>query len=391
MEESKTKQCSTCKKIHEISDFIGVKGNETKTCKHCREQNKKNDANRDKTHRNAVARKNDAKPERKLVKKIWNENNHEKVALKSMNYRQRKIAKVGIIEYLKQNAEMAKKWRDNNPDKMIQANENKKNNRKQNYNTYKRTANLKQLDFSISFEEYLLLTEKECYYCSVIQNNGFNGIDRKDQTLGYEVNNCVACCKMCNYIKGSLSEQTFLKRITNILSHNNIICGKFYPNSFSNHKKTSYNGYKSRANKKQIDFEINETEFHNIISNPCYLCGKKNSETHSNGIDRIDNSIGYIISNLQTCCGECNYMKKDYHIDEFMNKLKMIYDNKKMDISIENETCENIIGRSNKKSKIQIAEEREFRKQNQQNNLINKYNNEEYKKMRSLELAKNRE
>ena len=76
MEESKTKQCSTCKKIYEITDFIGVKGNETKTCKHCREQNKKNDANRDKTHRNEVARKNDSKPERKLVKKTWNENNH---------------------------------------------------------------------------------------------------------------------------------------------------------------------------------------------------------------------------------------------------------------------------------------------------------------------------
>jgi hypothetical protein len=391
MEESKTKQCSTCKKIYEITDFIGVKGNETKTCKHCREQNKKNDANRDKTHRNEVARKNDSKPERKLVKKTWNENNHEKVALKSMNYRQRKIAKVGITEYLKQNAEMAKKWRENNPDKMIEANEHKKTDKKQNYNIYKRTANLKQLDFSISFEEYLLLTEKECYYCNMIQQSGFNGIDRKDQTLGYELNNCVSCCKMCNYIKGSLYEQTFLKRITHILSHNNIICGQFYPNSFSNHKATSYNGYKSRANKKQIDFEINETEFHNIISNPCYLCGKKNSETHSNGIDRIDNSIGYIISNLQTCCGECNYMKKDYNIDDFMNKLKMIYDNKKVDTSIENETCENIIGRSNKKSKIQIAEEREFRKQNQQNKLIDKYNDEEYKKMRALELAKNRE
>jgi len=101
MEESVLKKCTTCSKEYELSHFMGMKHQITKTCIKCRETNKINDAKRDNTHRNEVARKNESKPERKQVKQAWNEVNHDKVVLKSMNYRQRKIEDIGIDQYLK--------------------------------------------------------------------------------------------------------------------------------------------------------------------------------------------------------------------------------------------------------------------------------------------------
>jgi hypothetical protein len=393
MDELQTKECSTCKKSYELSCFIGFKGQQTKGCNTCREKWKINDKNRDKEHRNKVARKNDAKPERIAVKKLWNEQNHDKVALKSMNYRQRKIESVGIDEYLKQNAANAKKWRDNHPDKMKEINENKKADKVQNYKVYQHSANLKQLEFTLTFEDYVSLSEMPCYYCGIIEERGFNGIDRTDQTVGYLLSNCVSCCQMCNYIKGSLSEQTFIKRAIHIMTNKHIANGQLYAECFSNHKRTSYSGYKERALKKQFDFTITEDEFHNITANSCYLCGKQNSELHSNGLDRIDSNKGYTLDNLQSCCGECNYMKKNYDMDEFMNKLTLIYEKHKFYLftEIENTIVETCIGRSTKKSKTQIAEESKLRKQKSRSQLIQKYNDEEYKQNRAKELAKNRE
>jgi hypothetical protein len=387
MDELQTKECTSCNKIYELSYFIGVKGQPTKGCSACREKNKINDAKRDKEHRNKVARKNEAKPERIAVKKLWNEQNHDKVALKTMNYRQRKIANVGIDEYLKQNAIVAKNWRNNNPDKVKETNENKQADKVQHYKTYQRSANLKQLEFTLTFDDYVSLSEMPCYYCGIIEARGFNGIDRKHQTAGYLLNNCVSCCQMCNYIKGSLSEQTFIKRAIHIVD------GQLYAECFSNHKRTPYDGYKERALKKKFDFTITEDDFHNITSKSCYLCGKQNSELHSNGLDRVDSSKGYTLDNLQSCCGECNYMKKNYNVDEFMNKLTLIYEKHKSYLftEIENTIVETCIGRSTKKSKTQIAEEATLRKQKGRSQLIQKYNDEEYKQNRAKELAKNRE
>ncbi len=108
------KGCTTCFNILPMEQFIGVNPPhaETLTCKTCRENNQYHDLNRDKDHRNEIARKNDSKPERVEVKKQWKEDNYEKVVEYWMNSRQHKIERVGIEEYLKDNAENAQNWRD---------------------------------------------------------------------------------------------------------------------------------------------------------------------------------------------------------------------------------------------------------------------------------------
>jgi hypothetical protein len=422
-----SKYCTTCCRDLSFDKFIGTKIAETRTCNDCRENNKKQDAKRDKEHRNAIARKNDAKPERKEVKKEWNENNYEKVALKTINYRQRQMEE-NQEGYLIHNAEMAKKWRENNPEKMIEANENKKNSKEINYSNYKRNANMKNLDFSINYDEYCNIVTKECYYCGIIQERGFNGIDRKDQTKGYILDNCSSCCKMCNYMKGSTSDEVFIKRVEHILTFQGKIDENLYPECFANHKSSLYCQYRNRAIKKQLDFLLTPEDYNVIIKKECYMCGKKTDQHHQNGIDRMDNTKGYTLENVNACCCECNFVKKDYLYEELINKMVLIYAknrDKPEKINTENENNDSVktellektmifneiiknnttisppknklnennrhmVPNKNKKTKEEIKEANRLYKQKQREKMKEKYGNEEYKKKRAQEIADSR-
>jgi len=106
-----------------------------------------------------------------------------------------------------------------------------------------------------------------------------------------------------------------------------------------------------RANNKNLLFEINESRFDELQRQDCYICGKVSSDIHTNGIDRIDNSLGYIESNIATCCGECNIMKRHYSLTEMMDKCILIvcYENTK------NTECELVEAEANVQLKIDYS------------------------------------
>ena len=77
-----------------------------------------------------------------------------------------------------------------------------------NYSSYRKRSNerFSNDEVFITEEEFKTLSEQECYYCG---KEGPNGIDRVDNTRGYKKDNCVPCCKHCNYVKGDLSKSDF--------------------------------------------------------------------------------------------------------------------------------------------------------------------------------------
>ena len=91
---------------------------------------------------------------------------------------------------------------------------------------YKCGAKKRKLEFNITFEEFFLLSQKECYYCgqepksiSKISTNGefiYNGIDRMDNTKGYVKDNIKPCCGICNQMKMDMSLEIFLKKVIQI-------------------------------------------------------------------------------------------------------------------------------------------------------------------------------
>jgi len=398
------KQCTVCCKDCPPEMFEGVRGT-TLTCKTCRDANKRADEKRDAEHVNELARKNAQKPERKAVKKAWQEKNYESVAMYCLNHRQKQIEN-DLDGYHAHNAEVMQAWRDKNPDKVLAANQKRCENIEYAYANYKRTAELKQLDFELSEEEFNKLVKTECNYCGIMQEKGFNGIDRIDSTVGYIASNCVSCCTMCNFMKGCMDKYVFLNRIEHILTYNKFVEANLYPLQFREYYKShiaKYQIYMNSAKIKNLKFELTEEVFHTITSKNCYICGKKNTEKHQNGLDRIDSNEGYIESNVHPCCGNCNYMKNNYTYKEFIDKCMLIYNHNKIenvvienqvieDEIVENEVVQEIrhIVKGNKLSSEERKEKNRLYKKRQRERLVAKYGDEEYKRMRAKEIAEHR-
>ena len=323
-QDSETRLCNSCDKVQPLDEFVGTKNKGfVKSCKTCRETWKRNDANRDKEHRNALAREAEKKPERIAVKKAWEAANPEKVEQKTKKCRAKRAAK-DIDGYLQHNANVMKNWRDRNPEKMEEANRKRRESLEAHYKICRRSARTKKLEFTYSEEEFKTLVEMPCYYCDTMDEKGFNGIDRMNQSVGYIQSNGVSCCAMCNWLKGSLDSATFIKRTKHIYSFKNGSSDERFPECFPDAKCVSYASYKSRAEKKDLEFAITNADYKSIIQEDCYLCGKQTTETNINGVDRVDNTVGYTVANCKACCKECNHMKNNYGLDELFAKIERI-------------------------------------------------------------------
>lgn len=82
------------------------------------------------------------------------------------------------------------------------------------YRAYKVGSSKRGLEFSLSQEQFKSLTQQDCHYCGTVpktlastgSHNShyyYNGIDRKDNSLGYILSNCLPCCETCNKAKGT--------------------------------------------------------------------------------------------------------------------------------------------------------------------------------------------
>lgn len=98
------------------------------------------------------------------------------------------------------------------------------------YGRYKKSAEKRGLSFNLTKEQFRELTNKNCYYCGGTPNqvifkrdaNGvytYNGIDRVNNEIGYEIENCVSCCKHCNIMKNSFNKDEFKNHIIKIYNH----------------------------------------------------------------------------------------------------------------------------------------------------------------------------
>jgi hypothetical protein len=96
--------------------------------------------------------------------------------------------------------------------------------------------------------------------------------------------------------------------------------------------------YKGNAKKRNLEFQLSLEEFRKFIFDKCNYCGseptlstfvssqknRRNKEIICNGIDRMDNSIGYMINNCITCCSICNGAKSNLSYEEFQNWIRKL-------------------------------------------------------------------
>jgi hypothetical protein len=104
--------------------------------------------------------------------------------------------------------------------------------------------------------------------------------------------------------------------------------------------KHLYGLYKVQANKRGLSFSLSIEEFEELIQQPCHYCGaepfqiciRRTKQYQSipyiyNGVDRVDNSIGYEMGNCTPCCGICNRVKNDTTVEDFILRVDNIYNN----------------------------------------------------------------
>lgn len=92
--------------------------------------------------------------------------------------------------------------------------------------SYIQGARNRNIAFELSKGQFESLVSMACYYCAYYNENEVIGIDRLNSKKHYTLDNCVACCKMCNFMKGTLSRNTFIlqaHKIANKFPVNEII------------------------------------------------------------------------------------------------------------------------------------------------------------------------
>jgi len=109
--------------------------------------------------------------------------------------------------------------------------------------------------------------------------------------------------------------------------------------------KRAYSEVKRRASKRKIHFDLTYDQWKFFSIRHCFYCGAAPGNTKNryktlrlkkgdlviptNGIDRINSSIGYTFTNSLPCCTKCNFMKHTESMTEFLLRVKKIYENQK--------------------------------------------------------------
>lgn len=89
-----------------------------------------------------------------------------------------------------------------------------------------------------------------------------------------------------------------------------------------------YKSYEKHAIERGYCFDIDIDFFVGITSGDCYYCGSQPSKTIKgrrsrssytyNGVDRVDNNIGYVEENCTSCCTTCNIAKSTQSKEDFL-------------------------------------------------------------------------
>ena len=98
--------------------------------------------------------------------------------------------------------------------------------------------------------------------------------------------------------------------------------------------RSLYNAYQQRARKSGLVFELSIEDFQRITSEPCFYTGRlpekearnrAGSERYLyNGVDRVDNSIGYVLGNCVACCYDANMAKHTQTFDGFVKMCHQV-------------------------------------------------------------------
>jgi hypothetical protein len=110
------------------------------------------------------------------------------------------------------------------------------------YNRVKANSRTGKKDFNLTKEQFYVLATSNCFYCNeppslkchpTVKKGGrkgkavinydryhlYNGIDRIDNRKGYDLENVVSCCWVCNISKRTMSVKSFYAWVCRAYHH----------------------------------------------------------------------------------------------------------------------------------------------------------------------------
>jgi hypothetical protein len=121
-------------------------------------------------------------------------------------------------------------------------------------------------------------------------------------------------------------------------------CGAAHHRQFDDRSLPAFNNmyrnvYLGPAHKRGLVFELTLEQFKALTVQNCFYCGEPPAERHvktgtrpnvrtstcyANGVDRVDNSVGYVAKNVVPCCSKCNHAKHTMGQAEFLALARSI-------------------------------------------------------------------
>lgn len=97
-----------------------------------------------------------------------------------------------------------------------------------------------------------------------------------------------------------------------------------------------YDNYKHSAKRRSLPWLLTVEEAKKLFTSNCYYCGVEPKQVYTrkwstgnytyNGIDRLDNHMGYLVENCVSCCGCCNVAKHMMPKQEFLDWIEKVYE-----------------------------------------------------------------
>ena len=93
------------------------------------------------------------------------------------------------------------------------------------------------------------------------------------------------------------------------------------------------------AKRRKLKFDIGFDPFIKLLQRDCCYCGsppstiqknpRGNGDFVYNGLDRVNNDLGYTVDNVVPCCNVCNRAKGAMGIGEFSSWVEQAYNHMK--------------------------------------------------------------
>jgi len=96
---------------------------------------------------------------------------------------------------------------------------------------------------------------------------------------------------------------------------------KKYKNEKGETPEYRYGQYKSDAIKIGREFSLSFEQFFTFWQKDCSYCG---GEIKTIGLDRVNSKVGYEIDNIVPCCFDCNRLKSNRVLEEWLSKMEKI-------------------------------------------------------------------